>query len=158
MFKYSKRSLDILATCHTDIRFLMHQVISLQIMDVQIISGLRTREQQATKVNAGFSKTLDSMHVKRDFCVRNSDLVTCDHKECQLSLAVDIAPYPIDWKDHRRFDYLAGIVVGEAAKWNIGIRWGGDWDGDSDLSDQRFNDLGHFELLEKNLEEAPKNP
>jgi hypothetical protein len=29
------------------------------------------------------------------------------------------------------------------------IRWGGDWDRDNDFSDQKLNDLCHFELIKK---------
>jgi hypothetical protein len=28
------------------------------------------------------------------------------------------------------------------------IRWGGDWDGDGDLTDQQFDDLFHIEVKE----------
>ena len=67
------------------------------------------------------------------------------------SLAVDIAPwYPdnphIRWQDHKGFIYLAGIIKGLAISMGIQIRWGGDWDADHDLQDQRFNDLPHFEV------------
>ncbi len=62
-------------------------------------------------------------------------------------MAVDIAPYPIDWKDHKRFYYLAGIVKGVASQMGIKVRWGGDWDSDNDLNDQSFMDLGHFEIV-----------
>ena len=73
-------------------------------------------------------------------------------KACTLA-DVDIAPYPIDWEDTKRFALLAGIVIGidSQLKQNklitYDIRWGGDWDGDNDLNDQKFNDLGHFELV-----------
>lgn len=63
------------------------------------------------------------------------------------SLAADVAPYPIDWRDIRRFDHFAGFVKGVAAEMGLTIRWGGDWDSDHDLKDQRFNDLVHFELV-----------
>ena len=63
------------------------------------------------------------------------------------SEAIDIAPWPIDWKDENAFYHLAGIVRAEAKRLGLPIRWGGDWDGDFDLQDQTFMDLGHFELL-----------
>ena len=63
-------------------------------------------------------------------------------------LAVDIAPHPIDWEDIKRFTYLAGIVVGIAHSMDIPIRWGGNWDRDNEiLSDQKFDDCPHFELV-----------
>jgi peptidoglycan L-alanyl-D-glutamate endopeptidase CwlK len=65
------------------------------------------------------------------------------------SMAVDAAPYPIDWTDERRFILFAGVVKGLAHSMSIPIRWGGDWDGDTQLKDNRFNDYCHFELLLK---------
>jgi peptidoglycan L-alanyl-D-glutamate endopeptidase CwlK len=53
---------------------------------------------------------------------------------------------PLDWKDMKRFYYLAGIVKAVALARKVKIRWGGDWDGDHDFKDQTFNDLVHFEL------------
>lgn len=63
------------------------------------------------------------------------------------SMAVDIAPWPIDWMDVERFYYLAGWVMCDAAALGIALRWGGDWDRDTEVQDQSFFDLGHFELV-----------
>lgn len=62
------------------------------------------------------------------------------------SLAVDVAPYPIDWTDEKRFFLFAGYVMGIADTLAIPIRWGGDWDGDWNWKNQGFDDLPHFEL------------
>jgi peptidoglycan L-alanyl-D-glutamate endopeptidase CwlK len=68
------------------------------------------------------------------------------------SMAIDVAPYPIDWKDTERFYYFGGYVQGiakmllETGRMTHRVRWGGDWDSDHDLHDQRFMDLVHFEL------------
>ena len=51
-------------------------------------------------------------------------------------------------KNRARFAEFAGIV--KAIGWyryQVRIRWGGDWDGDNDLDDQTFDDLVHFELV-----------
>lgn len=72
-----------------------------------------------------------------------------DSKHLALpSRAVDVAPYPINWGDKKRFYHFAGYVQGLAAQLGISLRWGGDWDGDNDLNDQTFFDLVHFELKE----------
>jgi hypothetical protein len=63
------------------------------------------------------------------------------------SNAIDIAPFPIDWKNRERFCYLAGIVKGIAHSKGIKIRWGGDWDNDGETTDNKFDDLPHFELI-----------
>ena len=62
------------------------------------------------------------------------------------SRAVDVAPYPIDWTDRDRFNYFAGYVKGVASQMGLNIIWGGDWDNDTDLKDNGFDDLVHFEL------------
>lgn len=85
-----------------------------------------------------------------------------------LSMAVDVAPYNpalggVHWGNKgssiqrqaalRGFVLLAGIALGTAAMLRDlgviehGLRWGGDWDSDKDLSDQTFDDLAHFELV-----------
>jgi len=62
-------------------------------------------------------------------------------------------PYPVDWEDTKRFYHFGGYVLGVASElFKRGeithrLRWGGDWDGDTDVSDQQFNDLPHFELI-----------
>ncbi len=55
------------------------------------------------------------------------------------SNAVDIAPYPINWKNKKEFFFLAGLFMAEARKLEIGLKWGGRW--------KNLKDLGHFELL-----------
>ncbi len=38
--------------------------------------------------------------------------------------------------------------MGIASQMGTPLRWGGDWDGDTELRDQKFVDLPHFEVLE----------
>ena len=51
------------------------------------------------------------------------------------------------WKERAKFYELAAIVKYEAKKLNVNVRWGGDWDGDGDYTDQTFDDLVHFEFF-----------
>lgn len=72
---------------------------------------------------------------------------------------MDVAPYPIDWgtegsaeerrKALARFYHFAGYVLAVADAQGVGLRWGGDWDGDQTFTDQAFDDLVHFELLDE---------
>ncbi|HIK60008.1 MAG TPA: M15 family peptidase [Planctomycetes bacterium] len=66
------------------------------------------------------------------------------------SQAVDIAPWPIDWDDTEAFVYLAGIIRAVSHDLGYGnvIRWGGDWDQDERMRDERFRDYPHFEIKE----------
>lgn len=62
------------------------------------------------------------------------------------SEAIDVVPYPVDWEDRERFTYFAGFVLGIAISMGIKLRWGGDWDRDTEVDDNKFDDLPHFEL------------
>jgi len=128
MPSFSQRSQDRLNTCDPRIVEVLEEVI--KHWDCTILQGERTKEEQDEFFRTGRSKVQwpNSKH--------NSS----------PSKAVDVAPYPIDWNDTRRFDYFAGFVKGIAVSKGITLRWGGDWDSDTDVKDQTFNDLPHFEI------------
>jgi hypothetical protein len=66
------------------------------------------------------------------------------------SLAVDAGPWPIGdryWDDRERFTLFAGIVIGYARAKGILLRWGGNWDRDTEVADNTFDDLVHFEIV-----------
>lgn len=128
MPKFSQASMDRLQTCCSDLQRLMIQVV--QIFDITILEGHRSREKQEECFRNGTSK----VHWQQS-------------THCTTpSRAVDIAPYPLDWDNRERFYYMAGIVRALADRQGIRVRWGGDWDNDQDFSDQTFDDLCHFEL------------
>ena len=52
----------------------------------------------------------------------------------------------IDWDDRERFTLFAGFVLGIAKSMGINLRWGGDWDQDWTVKDNKFDDFPHFEL------------
>jgi len=53
----------------------------------------------------------------------------------------------VDWDDLNRFYFFGGFVLGIAKSMNIPLRYGGDWNGNMDIKDENFLDLGHFELI-----------
>jgi peptidoglycan LD-endopeptidase CwlK len=69
-------------------------------------------------------------------------------------MAADIAPWPVDYSQREEFTLLAGLVLGTSHQMlkngeiTHRVRWGGDWDSDYDLDDNKFDDLPHFELVE----------
>ena len=121
-----------LQTCHPDLQRLFRRVV--EFWDCTVIEGKRSEAQQRLNVASGASKTMASKHV---------------YPLDGPSLAVDVAPYPIKWKDYNRFYAFSGFVIGTAREMGITLRWGGDWDSDRVLDDQIFNDLPHFELVDK---------
>lgn len=129
MFKFSEISKQRLDTCHPDLQRLMNEVI--KHYDVIILCGHRGQEKQDKAFHDGKSKLKfpNSKHNKLP------------------SLAVDVAPYPLDWNDSKRFYHCVGFIKGIATSMGIKIRCGLDWDGDNDFKDQTFNDLPHIELV-----------
>lgn len=137
MNKYSKKSRKQLNSCHPDLRLIFETVLPL--FDHSVIEGHRPRARQKELFDQGKSKI---------------DGFTRKGKHNYFpSMAVDVAPWPVDWQDRERFFYLAGIVKAVSEMlYTMGqishhVRWGGDWDGDTDFDDQTFDDLVHFELI-----------
>lgn len=128
--------MENLATCDAVLQVLFNEVI--KHIDCSILVGERGEEAQneAYDEDASTKRWPDSKHN-----------LTKEEKEAgKKSQAVDVAPYPIDWENKKRFYYFAGFVKGLAIRMGIPIRFGGDWDGDNDLDDQKLMDLVHFEL------------
>ena len=136
MPKFSKSSFSKLSTCHPDLQALFYEVI--KTFDCVIIEGYRDHEDQEMAFNSGNTK-LHWPYGKHNR---------------QPSMAVDVAPYPLDWKNDKRMYWFAGYVMGvaqklkEAGKMTRSIRYGGDWNNDKDIENERFKDLVHFELID----------
>lgn len=132
MPSFSTASRKRLDTCHPD----LIQVCELVIpnYDFTVLEGYRSSSRQNELFRQGKSK------LKGGQSKHNN----------QPSLAVDIAPYPIDWKNIERFYLLAGFMFQAASQLGVELRWGMDWDMDWDHSDQTFFDAPHFERTGEN--------
>lgn len=129
MPSYSKSSKSKLETCDPRLQDIFNEVI--QIIDHTIVCGHRGEKDQNEAYQDGKSKLPwpKGKHNKNP------------------SLAVDVAPYPVNWNDHTMFYLLAGVILGVAHKKGIPLRWGGMWDG-LQGGKSKFQDLGHFEIQE----------
>ena len=129
MYEFSQGSKEKILQLHPDLQFLMYHAIA--IFDFSVTTGYRDKTDQNALEREGKSqlKYPSSKHNLRP------------------SMAVDIHPYPINFEDLDRYYFLAGLIKGIASKHNIKIRWGGDWDNDNDFTDNKFDDLCHFELV-----------
>ena len=130
MPRFGKRSKERLASCNADLRMVFNEVI--KFVDCTILEGHREKERQNQLFDEGKTKVLypDGRH--NDF----------------PSNAVDVVPYPVDWKDRERMTLFAGFVLGVASQMGIELRWGGDWDQDFEVKDNMFDDFPHFEIKE----------
>lgn len=128
MFKFGKKSLEKLnkPLVSPKIRLLMNEAIKTSPIDFSIIETVRTVAQQKLNVAKGVSKTMNSRHIPI-----NNKSGMCE--------AIDIAPYPINWRDIKRFKLLGEHIKKVAEKNNIKVKWGGDF--------VSFKDYPHFELV-----------
>ena len=132
MAKFGKASLSKLEFVHPDLIRLFSEVV--KDFDCKIIEGWRSVARQRQLFTAG--KT------------RIDGVKKLGKHNYMPSLAVDVTPYPIDWNNYKRHREFAAFVMEKAKELGVRVRWGGDWDGDGDTTDQTFNDLVHFELIE----------
>lgn len=135
MPNFSNNSKAKLATCNPELQMIFNYVI--KYFDCTVICGFRDKEAQNKAFKDGFSKVKfpNSKHNQHP------------------SLAIDVIPYPIEWKNVNRMRYFVGYVKGIAkmllayGQIDHELKTGIDWDNDTILKDQRFNDFPHFELI-----------
>jgi len=120
MAKFGKRSLDRLATCDERLQRVMNIVI--RHMDITVLAGHRGREAQneAFADNKSSLKWPNSRHNKTP------------------SLAIDVAPYPIDWDDIAKFKEMGRLIIAVADSVNVTLEWGGNW--------TSLKDYPHFQV------------
>jgi len=121
MPSFGKKSQERLAELDPRLQRILTAVI--QHTDFTILCGHRPKVEQDAAVAAGNSKLPWPLS---------------KHNQ-KPSLAVDVAPWPVDWQDTKRFAYLAGAIMQEAQSLGIRLAWGGHWKG--------LVDMPHFELL-----------
>lgn len=129
---FGRGSLSALELVDTRLRGVLEEAI--KYWDFTVLEGHRGPERQQELFESGTSQVSwpNSKH--------NS----------LPSVAVDIAPYPIDWEDTERFIQLSGAILQIAKQNGLDLRWGGDWNRDGRMTDESFRDLLHFELVERN--------
>ena len=136
MPSFSDESLAKLSECHPELQLLFHKVV--EIFDCTVTCGHRNQADQEAAFASGNTK----LHYPNG-----------KHNAIP-SLAVDVAPFPVDYSNTKRFYWFGGYVLGVADQlfeqgiMMYRIRFGGDWDHRYDLNDPKMlNDLVHFELI-----------
>jgi hypothetical protein len=127
---FSKLSLARLETCDHRVQMVLRRAITRY--DFTVLCGHRGKQEQNDAFERGASKLRwpQSKHNKTP------------------SLAVDIAPFPIDWDNLERFREMARVIMDEANKAGIKLRWGGDFNMNG-KPDDKFIDMPHFEINER---------
>jgi peptidoglycan L-alanyl-D-glutamate endopeptidase CwlK len=128
MPRFSKKSKAKLSTCDLRLQKVFNEVI--KHVDCSVLEGHRSKERQDKLYGEGKTKVTypKGRHNNKP------------------SLAVDVVPYPIDWDDRERFHLFSGFVIGLARGMGITLRWGGDWNMNFEVDDNKFDDFPHFEV------------
>ena len=120
MPSFSSRSKERLLTCDPNLRRVLEEAI--KHTDFSVLCGHRNMDDQNRAVSEGRSKL---------------SWPKSNHNRMP-SRAVDVAPWPIDWEDIRRFEQLATHILAAASRLGVEVRWGGHW--------TTFRDYPHYEL------------
>jgi len=127
---FSTLSEQRLATCDPRLQAILKEAI--RHVDFTIMCGFRGPDEQEDAFRTGRSKVRwpNSKHNRRP------------------SVAVDLAPFPVDWTDTARFARLAGYIERIAHEQGVKLRWGGDFDQDGRTVGEKFIDMPHLEIAE----------
>ena len=124
---------------HPDLVQVVELAIKKTATDFLVLEGVRTPARQKELYAQGRTKpgqvvtwTLTSNHFA---------------KADGFGHAVDLAPYPVDWNDLKKFDAISKAMFAAAAELGIKIRWGADWDQDGKPRERGESDSPHFELF-----------
>lgn len=134
------RSLERLQGVHPDMVKVVKRAAALSSQDFTVLEGVRTPARQKELYAQGRTKPGNVV----------TWTMTSNHfinKKTGFGHAVDLAPWPIDWNDIKKFDAIAKVMFQAAKDLGIRIRWGADWDQDGKPRERGESDSPHFELV-----------
>jgi hypothetical protein len=145
MPEFSERSKKRLGDCDIRIQRFLNELI--KYIDFAVVCAHRSELEQ----NIAFNSTPPTSKLKWPNSKHNTypskavDIVFCTKAGKQ------VWPSSKQPDKGRRAELQAAYLAGRAmhlAEWmGSGLRWGGDWSSDQDMTDQTFMDLYHFELV-----------
>ena len=146
MFYLSNSSKEKYDTLHKDLRLIIDEALKYSTIDFGLSEGHRPPEKQFEYFKKGRKEVGGEwVIVDKSKVVTYKDGYNKKGKHnYNPSLAVDVVPYPIDWKDIKRFIEFANYVKGVAdmlfayGAIDNRIEWGGNW--------KSFKDYPHFQI------------
>lgn len=137
-YRLGPQSRARLVGVHPDLVKVVTRAIEITTQDFMVLEGVRTPARQAELYAQGRTKpgnivtwTMKSNHFK--------------HAD-GFGHAVDLVPYPVDWKTLSKFDAVSHAMFAASMELGIPIRWGADWDRDGRPHERGESDSPHFEL------------
>lgn len=133
MFKLGKGSLKKLEGVDEKLVKVVKRAIEISEIDFSVIEGVRTMQRQKELYAQGRTAP--------------GDVVTWTMKSKHLEgKAVDIVPFPLDWKDLSKFDKISKAMFQAAKELGVNIRWGADWNQNGIHREKGEYDSPHFEI------------
>lgn len=130
MFKFGKRSLDNLATCHPVLQTLAKKALEKNLLDFTVICGHRDKASQDAAFKAGTS----GLRWPKSYHNRTP------------SLAMDLIPFPfISWNDTSSFAAIVELMkdtwddMAVEEKGGFELICGADW--------TKLRDMPHFQIV-----------
>ena len=121
MYKLSKKSQERLETCDERLITIVREVC--KVMDITVLCGHRGKDEQEKAFNEGKSRAHFGQSYHNAF----------------PSLAVDIAPYPINWDvNDPRWEIMCNLVLYIANRYRINVKLGRDF--------SKLKDYPHIEI------------
>ena len=130
-YKWGTKSKKVYDELDPRLQTVMDEV--LKFTDISLIEGYRSKEEQNRYFSEGVS------HLEYPHSKHNRKPAT----------AVDFQPHPYPKRVDKLYGglaFAAGIAIAIGTAKGIRIRWGGDWDRDGSLTNNKFDDLFHLEI------------
>lgn len=141
-FAYGETSKSRLITCRAEIQRVMNR--AADYVNIAIMEGARSDARQIELYAMRVGRAQERVTLIDGVTQKSKHQVT---EAEPLSKAVDFVPWPQQYSDRELMVELGRFIVGLGAGMGIELRWGGDWNGNFDRTDQRFHDLPHIELI-----------
>lgn len=160
MYRYGRRSLEVLETLHPDLQKILMLVIQRTPTDIGLHEGARPIDKQRQYFKDGASRINPDAYSSIDeLCQVAKHITIAGHELYDKSRAVDFhisekhVGKTLTWDD-LHFGVVIGVAMScakellEKGEITHKLRTGGDWDGDGVfVYDQRLKDLPHLELV-----------
>jgi peptidoglycan L-alanyl-D-glutamate endopeptidase CwlK len=116
----------------------VEKAITLTTQDFMVNEGVRTKARQKELYAQGRTKPGDIV----TWTMNSRHFAQADG----YGHAVDLYPWPIDYKTTSKYDAIAMAMFRAAAMLGLHIRWGADWDSDGKPREKGETDSPHFEI------------
>lgn len=147
-YRLSARSHAALKGVHPDLVRVVRRAIQITSQDFLVTQGVRTKEGMWEVYGKGRTVAqVTAKGVPARYAQPGVPKVTwlanplgSNHRQMPdgFGHAVDLVPYPVDWKDLKKFAVIGKAMKAAADELNVKIGWGGDWQGSRDYP--------HFEI------------